>query len=47
MKSILSKWLLLLVLALMLGGIGYVAIADVPVNQATIEKDIPNNRFFQ
>ena len=47
MKTIMSKWLPLLVLLLLIGGIGYVAVADVPVQQTTIEKNIPNNRFFQ
>lgn len=47
MKSILSKWFPLLILLLLVGGIGYVAVADVPVAQTTIEKNIPNNRFFQ
>lgn len=47
MKSIMSKWFPLLILLLLVGGIGYVAVADVPVTQDTIEKTIPNNRFFQ
>lgn len=42
-----TKWLPLLVLILLLGGIGYVAVVDVPVTQTTVEKTIPNNRFFQ
>jgi hypothetical protein len=47
MKSIMSKWFPLLILLMLLGGIGYVAVSDVPVEQGTIEKTIPNNRFFQ
>lgn len=47
MSSIMTKWLPLLVLILLLGGIGYVAVVDVPVTQTTVEKTIPNNRFFQ
>jgi len=47
MKFIMTKWLPLLALVLLLGGIGYVAVVDVPVSQTSIEKTIPNNRFFQ
>ncbi len=47
MSSIMTKWLPLLVLLLLLGGVGYVAVVDVPVTQTTVEKTIPNNRFFQ
>lgn len=47
MKSVMSKWLPLLVLLLLIGGIGYVAVVDIPVSQNAVEKTIPNNRFFQ
>ena len=47
MKSVFTKWLPLLLLLLVLGGFGYLAMMDVPVNQSTVEKTIPNTRFFQ
>lgn len=47
MKSVMTKWLPLLILLLLVGGIAYVAVSDVPVTQTTVEKNIPNNRFFQ
>lgn len=47
MKSLFTKWLPLLLLLLVLGGFGYLAVVDIPVNQGTVEKTIPNSRFFQ
>lgn len=47
MKSIVSKWLPLAAVALVLGLFAYLAVADVPVARTTVEKTIPNDRFFQ
>ncbi len=47
MKSVFTKWLPLLLLLLILGGIGYLAMIDVPVQQSVVEKTVPNSRFFQ
>lgn len=47
MKSFFTKWLSLLLLLMVLGGFGYLAMMDVPVQQSDIEKTIPNSRFFQ
>lgn len=47
MKSFKTKWLPLLVLFLLLGGFGYIALTDMPVSQTQVEKTIPNDRFFR
>jgi len=47
MRSLFTKWLPLLLLLLVLGGFGYLAMVDIPVQQSTVEKTIPNSRFFQ
>jgi hypothetical protein len=47
MKSLFTKWLPLLLLLMVLGGFGYLAMMDVPVQQSDVEKTIPNSRFFQ
>lgn len=45
MKSLVSKWLPLAVMALILGAVGYLAVVDVPVSRSSVEKTIPNDRF--
>ena len=47
MKSILTKWLPLAVVVLLIAGAGYLAVADVNVSQTTVEKNIPNDRFYR
>ena len=47
MKSVLTKWLPLLVLVLVLSGVGYLAVVDVPIHQSTVEKTIPNSQFYK
>lgn len=45
MKSILLKWLFLIVMLLIVGAFGYLAVVDVPIAQTPVEKIIPNDRF--
>lgn len=47
MKSIMTKWLPLLLLVLVLAGFGYVAVTDIPVTQNAVEKPVSNDRFFR
>lgn len=45
MKSLASKWLPLAVLVLVLGAFGYLAVVDIPVTRAPVEKTIPSDRL--
>lgn len=45
MRSFFVKWLPLAVLLLVLAAFGYLAVVDLPVARAPVEKTIPNDRF--
>lgn len=41
------KIILLTALVIIIGGLAYVSTTDIDINQTTVTKEIPNDRFYK